>query len=59
MIIDYTGQPETRQHLADVLGIDPRYITSSPPADAPTPLARTDIVLIVGQDYRPAWAGEE
>lgn len=59
MIIDYTGQPETRQHLADVLGIDPRYITSSPPADAPTPLARTDIVLIVGQDYRPAWAGQE
>lgn len=58
LIIDYTGQPETRQHLADVLGIDPRYIETKPPADAPTPPERTDIVLIVGQDYRPDWAGE-
>lgn len=57
-IIDYTGQPETRQRLASLLGIDPRYIQSPPAADAPARLDRTDIVLIVGQDYQPGWAGE-
>ncbi|MFN8501501.1 LCP family protein [Kouleothrix sp.] len=57
-IIDYTGQPETRQRLASLLGIDARYIQSSPAADAPARLDRADIVLIVGQDYQPRWAGE-
>ena len=36
-IIDYTGQPATRQRLADVLGIDPRYVQTTPGPDAPPP----------------------
>jgi LCP family protein required for cell wall assembly len=54
-IIDYTGQPETRQRLAEILGIDPRYVQAVPGPDAP-PADQADIVLILGQDYQERWA---
>jgi hypothetical protein len=56
MIIDYTGQPGTRQHLVDILGIDPSYVQATPGPDAPPP-DQADIVLILGQDYQERWAG--
>jgi polyisoprenyl-teichoic acid--peptidoglycan teichoic acid transferase len=55
-IIDYTGQPATRQRLAEILGIDPRYVQAAPGPDAPPP-DNADIVLILGQDYQERWAG--
>ena len=55
-IIDYTGQPATRQRLAEILGIDPRYVQAVPGPDAPPP-DQADIVLILGQDYQERWAG--
>ncbi len=55
-IIDYTGQLETRQRLAEILDIDPRYVQAVPGPDAPPP-DQADIVLILGQDYQERWAG--
>ncbi len=55
-IIDYTGQPGTRQRLTEILGIDPRYVQATPGPDAPPP-DQADIVLILGQDYQERWAG--
>jgi polyisoprenyl-teichoic acid--peptidoglycan teichoic acid transferase len=57
-IIDYTGRPQTRQRLAEALGIDARYVQAAPGPDAPPPPEQTDILLIVGQDYNQAWAGQ-
>ena len=57
-IIDYTGHAETRQRLAELLGIEPAYIDARPGKDAPRQPARTDIVLIVGRDYQQRWTGE-
>jgi LCP family protein required for cell wall assembly len=57
MIIDYTGQTGTRERLADILGIDPRYVQAVPGTDAP-PRNQADILLILGQDYQKRWAGE-
>jgi hypothetical protein len=55
-IIDYTGQPATRQRLAEILNLDPRYIQAEPGPDAPPP-EQADILLILGQDYQERWAG--
>jgi LCP family protein required for cell wall assembly len=55
-IIDYTGRPETRQRLADLLGIEPRYI-EIPSPNTPAPNATADIVIVLGQDYKERWAG--
>jgi LCP family protein required for cell wall assembly len=55
-IIDYTGQPATRQRLAEILGIDPRYVQAAPGPDAPPP-DQADVVLILGQDYQERWVG--
>jgi LCP family protein required for cell wall assembly len=57
-IIDYTGQPGTRQRLAELLGLDERYVQAAPGADAPPPPERIDILLIVGQDYEERWIGQ-
>jgi hypothetical protein len=57
-IIDYTGRPQTLQRLSETLGIDVRYIATAPGPDAPTPVPSVDLVVIVGSDYRPEWAGE-
>jgi len=57
-IIDYTGHAETRQRLAELLGIETDYVEVQPNEDAPPRPAQTDIVLIVGQDYQPSWMGE-
>jgi len=55
-IIDYTGQPGTRQRLAEILGLESRYVQATPGPDAPPP-EQADIVLILGQDYQERWAG--
>jgi LCP family protein required for cell wall assembly len=54
-IIDYAGKPATRQRLAEALGLDPRFVVAQPGPEAPPRPAQTDIVLIVGQDYRAGW----
>lgn len=56
LIIDYTGRPRTRQRLAEMLGIEPRYVQGSPGPDAP-PATQADIVVVVGRDYREGWIG--
>ncbi len=58
LIIDYTGRPLNRQRLADLLGIDPRYIHEQPQTDDPPAPYRTDIVLVLGGDYQERWAGD-
>jgi LCP family protein required for cell wall assembly len=55
-IFDYTGQPDTRRRLADLLGIDPNYVQATPSPDAPPAPYRTDIVIVLGQDYNEQWA---
>ncbi|NTW00081.1 MAG: LCP family protein [Oscillochloris sp.] len=54
-LIDYGSHPQTLKRLADLLQIDSRYVLSSPPADAPLAPFRTDIVFILGADYRQSW----
>jgi LCP family protein required for cell wall assembly len=55
-LIDYGSHPQTLKRLAELLQIDQRYIFSSPPPGAPSAPLRTDIVLILGADYRKSWA---
>ncbi len=55
-LIDYGGHPQTLARLADLLQIDGRQVFSSPPPDAPPAPLRTDIVLVLGADYRQVWA---
>jgi LCP family protein required for cell wall assembly len=56
-IIDYTGHPETRQELAEALGIALDYVHAEPTDnDAPSAPYNTDIVLVLGSDYDEAWA---
>jgi LCP family protein required for cell wall assembly len=57
-LIDYSGRPEALRRLADALGLDPGSVYTTPPADAPPAPFEADIVLILGGDYNPAWAGE-
>jgi LCP family protein required for cell wall assembly len=57
-IVDYSGRTETRQRLAEALGLDERYVEATPGPEAPPPAAGVDLVLIVGQDYDAAWVGE-
>lgn len=56
-IIDYTDRPQTRQRLADLLGIKSQYVQPSPTADAPPTPYNTDILVVLGQDYEERWAG--
>lgn len=56
MIIDYSGYPEQRQRLADVLGILPEYVLSNADDNAPPAPYNTDIVVVLGQDYQESWA---
>lgn len=56
LVIDYTGKPETRQRLVDMLGIAPASVQVTPGANAPPAPANADIVLVLGQDYREEWA---
>lgn len=57
LIIDYTGRPQTRQRLADELGVESRYVQATPGTDAPPQAYQVDIVVIVGQDYQQWWIG--
>jgi LCP family protein required for cell wall assembly len=56
IIIDYSGHPETRQSLADALGIEPAFVQTQPDSDAPPAPYNTDIVLVLGADYQDSWA---
>jgi polyisoprenyl-teichoic acid--peptidoglycan teichoic acid transferase len=58
LVIDYTGQPETRQRVADALGIEPRYIQAKPEPDAPPQAYQVDVVVVVGKDYQERWIGQ-
>jgi polyisoprenyl-teichoic acid--peptidoglycan teichoic acid transferase len=49
-LIDYSDRPQTRQRIADALGLPARQIFATPPPDAPAP-DRADLVLILGADY--------
>lgn len=57
-LIDYSGRPEALRRLADALSLSPGDVYATPPADAPPAPAGAEIVLILGADYNPAWAGE-
>lgn len=52
LIIDYSGRPKTRQRLAELLGIDSQYVQATPADDAPPAPYQTDIVVVLGQDYK-------
>lgn len=57
LIVDYTDRPRTRQRLADLLGIESRYVQQPPDGNAPPAPYDTDIVVVLGQDYQERWAG--
>jgi LCP family protein required for cell wall assembly len=57
-IIDYTGRPDTRKRLADTLGITAEYVQATPGPNAPPQAPDTDIIVVVGQDYKGAWVGQ-
>ncbi|MFP4435892.1 MAG: LCP family protein [Chloroflexaceae bacterium] len=57
LIIDYTDHPETRQRLAQLLGVESDYVQAEPAADTPPAPYQTDIVIVLGQDYQERWAG--
>ncbi len=56
-LIDYRGRPETLSRLVETLGLDPGDVYTVPPAGSP-PGEGADLVLILGENYQPAWAGE-
>lgn len=56
-LIDYRGRPRTLRRLVETLGLDPGDVYTVPPAGSP-PGGEADLVLILGENYRPAWAGE-
>ena len=56
ILIDYTGKPATLARLAGHLGLPASQVFASPPDDAPPQPLGADIVLLIGQDYDPAWA---
>lgn len=53
-LIDYHDRPQTRQRLAEALGLPETQIFTTPPPDAPAP-DRADLVLILGADYAAYW----
>ncbi|HMO56497.1 MAG TPA: LCP family protein [Roseiflexaceae bacterium] len=55
MIIDYSGMPQTRARLAEVLGIEPPYVLATPGPDAPPQSLGVDILVVVGSNFRPEW----
>jgi LCP family protein required for cell wall assembly len=57
-LIDYSGRPQALARLADALGLDPARVYATPPADAPPAPFQADLVLLIGADYDPAWAGQ-
>ncbi len=56
IIIDYAGKPATLQRLIEHLRLSTAQIFATPPADAPPQPLGADIVILLGQDYDPAWA---
>jgi hypothetical protein len=56
-LIDYRGRPEILRRLVETLGLDPGDVYTVPPPGAPSGEG-ADLVLILGENYQPAWAGE-
>jgi len=56
-LIAYRGRPETLRRLVETLGLDPGDVYTVPPPGAPSGEG-VDLVLILGENYQPAWAGE-
>ncbi|GAC1357090.1 MAG: LCP family protein [Herpetosiphon sp.] len=52
IILDYTGKAGTAQRLASLFHVAPQYIKDMTAKKADAPLG-VDIVLLVGDDYRP------
>ncbi|NJP06921.1 MAG: LCP family protein [Chloroflexaceae bacterium] len=51
-ILDFTDDPETRERLADYLGIAPTYVRTSPLVDDELTLPEgTGIAVLIGEDY--------
>ncbi|NJN17919.1 MAG: LCP family protein [Oscillochloris sp.] len=58
LLIDYGNHPATARRMADWLGIPPdRILTAPPPNLSLNPSG--DILLLLGSDYQPRWAGNE
>jgi LCP family protein required for cell wall assembly len=57
-IVDYSGRPQTRQRLADALGVLPEYVLTQPGPDAPPAVPGADLVVIVGRDYQERWVSQ-
>lgn len=55
MIIDYSDQPEVRQHMADLLKLPPSQVFVQPTGTMSIPPAGTDIVVVLGNDYEAYW----
>ncbi len=49
-LIDYRDLPQTREQIAEALGLKADQVFAAPPPDAPPP-DRADLVLILGTDY--------
>lgn len=56
LLIDYTGNAEAVQRLADFLGIEADYIQTTRDIDTPPAPYNTDIVVVLGADYQERWA---
>ncbi len=56
MIVDYTGRPETRKRLTNLMGISSEFVFDSPPPEAPPLPFDADIVVVLGQDYQDYWS---
>jgi polyisoprenyl-teichoic acid--peptidoglycan teichoic acid transferase len=52
VVIDYTGLPQTRQRLADLMGIEAHYVYAEPTATSPPAPVGVDILVILGADYQ-------
>jgi polyisoprenyl-teichoic acid--peptidoglycan teichoic acid transferase len=54
LILDYSDRPETRQRLAEVLGIAAEQIRVGAASGAAGPPPGTDIVVVIGADFDEA-----
>ncbi len=52
VVIDYTGMPQTRQRLADLMGIEPQYVYAEPTSTSPPAPYGVDMLIILGSDYQ-------
>jgi LCP family protein required for cell wall assembly len=55
MIFDYGDHPQTRQRLANLMGLSPNAIQAPAGDDAPWVEDGVDVVVVVGTDYKQEW----